>query len=105
MTLLTGIVLQFDQLFLYHLLRILVKDCIVLVLSGGIPLPSGDMEKIHRPGDAHSSPDRSNFCGRDFSSILGDSSVQMSLQPRPMKLSPQRKFFPVRLGASRDAIC
>jgi hypothetical protein len=74
------------------------------LLSGGVPLPSGDMEKIHRSGDAHSPPDRSNFCSRDFSLILGDSSVQVSLQPRPMKLSPQRKFFPVRLGPSRDAI-
>ena len=78
----------------------LLGGCVERRRSGTV----GDMEKIHRSGDTHSPPDRSNFCGRDFSSILGDSSVQVSLQPRPMKLSPQRKIFPVRLGAIRDAI-
>ena len=50
-------------------------------------------------GIAHAQflPDHSRFCGRDFSSIPGVSSVQVLLQQRPMKLSPQRNFFPVRL--------
>ena len=74
-------------------------------MSGGVLLRyCCGYRKRHRSADAHFLPNRSRFCSRDISSILGVSSVQVSLQPRPVKLSPQRKSFPVRLGASRDAI-
>jgi hypothetical protein len=41
--------------------------------------------KKHRSIDAQFQPDRSRFCGRDFHRFLGS---QVSLQQRPLKLSP-----------------